>query len=204
MKKLFLVSIIVFGVLTTANAQFYAGAGFSIRSSGSSESYGTSSFGLYLSPEFGFIVNPRFNVGVNLSTNISGTSSVFNDLDYKNNTYSYEFAPYVRFSVVSYNKFALQLQSDIFASGSKQTQNIDGRVYTNESNLNFGLRVAPRLSYDISRHFILFTKLNFLGFRFTTSIDRESDEVRVGFDLFGNTSNIINLDGLSIGMLYVF
>ena len=211
MKKLFLVSIIVFGVFTTANAQFYAGAGLGIGlsnylPSSDSQSPSSSYFALNLLPEFGYIITPKISLGVNLGVNLGINTSEYNGLsnDYVTSTSSYEFAPYARFSVVRYKGFALQAQGDVFVSGSKSTTTYNDITNTNESYLNFGLRVAPRLSYDISKHFTLFTKLNFLSLRFITSVDNNTKDVRTNFNLSGNTSNIINLDGLSIGMLYVF
>jgi hypothetical protein len=201
MKKLFLISVIVFGVLTAANAQFYMGAGFGINSSGASSS-STSSFGVNLSPELGFIISPKVNLGVNLSLDVSGTGNSSNN--YATATANYEFAPYVRFGIINYNNFALQLQGDVFVSSYSKATTSNNNTEIVDSNVSFGLRVAPRLSYDISRHFTLFTKLNFLGLKFATVIDPDDDNVRVDFNLSGNTSNIISVSGLSIGALYVF
>jgi hypothetical protein len=204
MKKLFLVSIIVLGVLTAANAQFYAGAGFSVSSSSISASSNLLSFGVNLSPEFGLMITPKVSLGTNFNIRITGTDSSSDSYTSTTTEYYYEFAPYVRYGVIRYNNFVLQLQGDVYVSYLKRKAFYNDYHYPNGNKQYFGLRVAPRLSYDISRHFTLYTKLDFLGLRFTTFIDREQDEVQTSFSLFGNTSNIISLDGLSIGMLYVF
>lgn len=71
-----------------------------------------------------------------------------------------------------------------------------------------GLSVVPMLTYEPTKHIVLYSSLNLLSFGCTYTIVDTSDPTvpnefyNVGFNV--NASNIVKLGDISVGLLYKF
>ena len=176
-------------VPATASAQVFVGGSLSGAYS-DSPSTSTNAWSVGVNPEVGYIMNSDWAFGARLSY---GKSKTVVDSPYLHdetiNVNQLTISPYAAYSLVTPGNLSLWAEA-----GLALVPKPDGGPSA------FGAYLAPVLTYNLSRHFLLRSSLNILaasvmwtgdgGFAFAAGIDA-NDIVTVG-------------NGLSVGFVYKF
>lgn len=192
MKKSLLVLALAF-VCVLANAQFYVGgslgANFASVKDDDGNKLGTiSSFSI--APEVGYSITDKIDLGLAFGFGTMGAKPDGGD---KSSTSAWEVAPYMRYSFVEFGKFKVLGKAKLYAQGVGKAEYLAATGEYTE----FGLNIAPMLTYDISDKFVLFTDLNFLGFGFSYNKVKD-DNSTTSFGLNIDANNVISLGGANL------
>lgn len=206
MKKLFLVLIFMIGCYSLAQAQFYVGGRFSytnqdsrISMAGESEKANASS--LSIGPKIGYFFNEKWSVGISLQY---GHDKIEYDSGSFAESNGWGVTPYVRYLCLSKGKFHFGAEGRIGMTNSKAVHNPVQSSQYEYRNLSYGIALAPVMTYDISRHWMIETTLDLFTFNYYSTkrdgdITGENSAISFELDSFmGILSNI------KLGLAYKF
>ncbi len=199
MKKILLVAGLALASMAV-NAQLYVGGQLGFESTsikpdqGDAEKSSEFTFG----PEVGYSLSDKFDVGAEL---LISTGKEFDETK----TTNWQIAPYARYAVAEFGNFKVLGKASIFFGGNSSKQEV-GNTTVEASATEFGLRVAPLLTYNLSDNFLLLTQLNFLGLNFTSTSVKDGNTT-TDFGLNANTNNALSVGGgsaITVGFAYCF
>ena len=152
--------------------------------------------------------------------------------EYKANSIRWSIFPFVKYSVYTYKRFSLILDISIGCGSSKSEEIIEQEINTilredkrQSSIIGIDvLNLTPILGFKLNDHFQLEAGLNFLNLRYnidikTETTNRTTTETTTGittsdsfkttstkhdFNIGFNTSNILSVSQLTIGVIYKF
>lgn len=228
-KFLFTIAFAIASV-AAANSQVFIGGGLGFNWKGGEEKQtgGDAEFnnqktpseiGFSINPKVGYFFNDRFLLGVELGFGYSQGKKYGTDgnSNYKEDTMSWEVAPYVRCAVWQHRRFGVWINSSVYAYGSRVEPdpigtNIDDIVKGREYGA--GVRFTPVLTYDVSRHIQLETSLNFcgLGYSFTKKTEQaiganetrpETTKISHSVD-YWSSDRLFQIGAIQVGFLYRF
>ena len=190
MKKiLVIISLMISGV--AVNAQFFQGARFDISAGQVNNDNGDK---LTSEANFGFydILGYRLNDVWDIGAEFGGSVGRYKNHTSKDETTSAHWliSPFARYTVFQAGKFDFMGKGSLILEGTKN--------YT-----LIGLEVVPMVSYNVTEHIALHTNLNFLSFGISRNKTKDGD-ARTNFNLGGNSNNVANLGGITIGFVYRF
>ncbi|MDR3046360.1 MAG: porin family protein [Bacteroidales bacterium] len=201
MKKVILSIVVAFLGIVLANAQFYAGGSFGYNSSTAKEDKNTAS-SFSIAPTVGYRLNDKLDFGLSVSaksynstSRMVGLDALYYTVKYKTQDFSVE--PYLRYSIIQFDKFNILGSAGIFAGKGKMNQ--ETLVISEEKYTNWGASIYPTVIYDLSDKFALFSHLNFFRLGFSqTKI--EDGNTTTDFDFLLNAADILP----AIGVRYKF
>jgi hypothetical protein len=191
MKKFLILAVVaVFAV--SANAQYYIGGSIGFAGSTDKPEAGdkTTTTGFTIAPEFGYSLTEKVDLGITLG--YSNSKEKTGDVELKVN--GWEVAPYVRYSLVQFGNFNVLGKAAVSVGGGKEGE---------QKNTNFGIRIAPIVTYALSDKFDLFTNLNFLGAGFSQVKFKDANTV-TNYGLLINADDVANIGDIQIGFVYKF
>ena len=195
-----------------ANAQLYVGGSIGFNNSVGKPHTGDERnkvMGFNFGPEVGYSLSDKMDVGAML---FLGTTKTTNLMDSDNKTVAktnnWNFAPYVRYSLVEFGKFKVMGRASLFIGGQsgKTETTVAGTslpTVDDPSITRMGLGVTPVLSYNLSSNFVLLADLNFLNVGFSNSKVKEGRST-TRFDLGVDTDDAFRVGALTIGFAYKF
>ena len=214
MKKLFYLLAITLVTTSAMNAQFFAGGGFSLSTSGgSTDNAGTTTdktktTSFSFSPMGGYIVSEKIYAGAYLNLGI-GTSKTTAP-ETKTTTTSFGLTPFVRYYALQMNKFSIFGQAQLGFSLSKQKNEAGGTTTDGPKTSSIGFSIFPGLAYDINDKVQLYAAINGFNFGFNHTVvkqDIAGNEYVDKTNTFGmgvNLGNLATSGNLTIGMIYKF
>lgn len=196
MKKVMLMVAFMVAAVA-ASAQVYVGGGIGFSSekdgypNGGTEPDAETKF--HFNPEVGYNLNDKWAVGLGL------TFATYKPSDIKK-TFSFEIAPYARWTFVKWNKVSLFLEGGL-AYGFDKTKTdytVGNRTETEEvKDSYFKIGVKPGLRVDITDHLAFMTRVGWFGYECTMPDgDDMNNGSRFGLDVDG--------ENLTFGLLYSF
>ena len=237
MKKALVFVATVF-ITVNANAQWFMGGylGVSAKNEEESRQYDfehykikTNEFGFTIAPRSGYYFNEKFALGLSLSFHVGTFHKIepsvsFNglngEIDTRGHTFNYGVSPFVRFSVFTYKKISIQLETSIGIGYEEGKQSFLHTLTDTKSEFTHSvidinvLNVTPIVSFKLSKHFQLEAGLYFLNLGYSINIQSEpNDNVGVSykrtstthnFNTAFNSSNILAINWLRIGAIYKF
>jgi hypothetical protein len=201
MKKTILMMMLLSGVCSV-NAQYYIGGSIGISDYSTKWADGDENTVLSFSvaPELGYSLTDKLDIGIALNfstlkrTNMT-VDAEGNSIDIKVN--SFQFAPYIRYSLLTFNKFAVLGKVQAFAGYEKQK-------YTTEmTDMNWGANIYPILTYNLTDKFVLLSNLNFFSIGFSQN-KRKDVATSTGFSFSADSNNLLNVGDITIGFAYKF
>lgn len=205
---------------TISNAQWYVGGGLGVsnltkevtKSSGTQKEPSTLEFGIM--PKAGYMFNDRWSVGLGVGYNWDRTTTYSYDSNNKEteskvtgNTFSVN--PYTRFNAIRCNRFSVALEGGVnLGFGSKET---DPETFKSDKTTDLGVYIVPVFQFDISRRFMLESKLDFLslGYNYSQNTLKATDGTKTetktntfGFKFDGD--KLFTTGALTIGAVYKF
>ena len=216
-RNMFLLGIAVslFCCAGNASAQNYIGGSFSISntvSQVSSSGDRRNLFGINVAPDFGRELGERWAAGIRPTLGFS-CNTVGSQNDY---VFSLGVNPYARYQLLTAKRFGLWAEAGPYLNYSLSRTRSEGvgGSYSNESRiLNYGIQVLPVLTYHLSGHISLETRLNLFSVALngthstnishTTNNAQTSDTFTCG--LSATSKNILSsLGDITLGFLYHF
>lgn len=229
MKRILFTIAFAAAAVAAANAQVFIGGGLGVNWKGGSEKVTGSAadydlktpseIGFSINPKVGYFFNDRFLLGIELGFGYSQDKEFGADgnSSYRENTMSWEVAPYIRCAVWEHRRFGVWISSSVYAYGSNIKpdpvgSSIDDIVKGREYGA--GVRFTPVLTYDVSRHIQLETSLNFcgLGYSYTKKSEQliganetrpETTKISHGVD-FWSSDRLFQIGAIQVGFLYRF
>ena len=206
MKKVFLLmAVAMFSI--AASAQYYVGGSFgfgngkeSFDENGRDDEKVTS---FSIAPEFGYSISDKTDVGIAVGFYYSKFDGVesgnFIEIDGAEKATTWGIAPYVRYSLIEFGKFAVLAKAELAVSGGSADFVGGG----DSSVFGVGFNVAPMLKYTLSDKFDLLAGLNFmsLGVNYT-KIDDYSKTTEFGLGV--DTNNVATLGDVTVGFAFKF
>lgn len=202
-----LLAILSFGIINAdAQTRFYLGgqAGFNL--SGTTDD-GIKASTFSFNPEFGVQVGRRWMFGTELNFNAvradnSRKELTIGDVTFESteDMYAVGISPYARY------KFARIRRVGLWVEGSASFY----KMFDSEGDIDAtvaGLNVLPMVTYEPSRHIVLYSTINLFSLNCTyTRIDAvtnvSSDQYSFGFN--ADATSLAKTGDISIGLLYRF
>lgn len=234
MKKVLITLAMVFIVITSNAQWFLGGdVGLHINEdktkTANEQTFKSSVIGFTIAPKSGYYFNEKFALGLSFSVGVNFINA--SDVVYYMPDGSYEYQghykeisipwrinPFVRFSVFTHKRFSVILEGSIGVGGKQfkgiRTYSESGYKQENKySTIGIGvLNITPILGFTLSDHFQLEAGLNFLNLGYNidikdTKIGGEGSKTRTvkhDFNIGFNTSSILVMSQLTIGVIYKF
>lgn len=212
MKKV-LFELILTSILSltglVANAQKpYVGGSFNLSASDShfsnSGSY-QNQFNFRVAPDFGWRLKENLAAGFRPTF---GFLRMTTRGDQETRTVSVGLNPYVRYRVVEFNRFGLWAEADANVNFSQQWNLNDGTTISKTRTYSQGIDVLPVLTYQLTKHISLETRLNICSFGLASSHTDSYDNSylhSVSFGLNATSKDILgDLGDITVGFLYFF
>lgn len=187
-KSFILSALLMFSI--AASAQVYIGGSVG-GSYGKDPSASTKSWSASINPEAGYLLNDNWAFGARISYGKSESkveSPYLNKTDTKVSLLTVN--PYAAYSAIRFGGFAVWAEA-----GLQLVPKQNGIAYT-----KYAAYVSPVLTYDLSRHFLLKTNLNFAGL----TLSGNSNGGFAFSGSFGGDDALSFGDDLSIGFVYRF
>ena len=212
MKKVFyeliLTSILSLSCLVANAQQTYVGGSFNLSASNSHASNtGTlqSHFNFSVAPDFGWKFKENLAAGFRPTF---GFLSMKTGSDQETRTTSVGLNPYVRYRVVEFHRFGLWAEADAHVSFRQEWNLYDRTTVSKTRTYSQGIDILPVLTYQLTNHISLETRLNICSFGLTSSHADSydnSDLNSVSFGLNATSKDILgDLSDITIGFLYFF
>jgi hypothetical protein len=198
--------VAVLGALSVS-AQVYLGGSLSLSSSTTkTETQETTLSSVTFAPEVGYSLTHKLDLGFSMPFSLSNNSSGNNVTKSTTQANYYAVVPYIRYSLIEFNKFNVLGKAALLAGGGTSKYGENSKM----SFTNFGFSVSPILMYDLSKHFALLANLNFLSLSINYS-NSKADDTDLGsttiFNFGIDSNNVAKLgsnSGLTIGFAYKF
>ena len=209
------IAVFLFCFASNATAQNYIGGSFSISntvSQVSSSGNQRNQFGFNVAPDFGRELGERWAVGIRPTLGFN--CNTFGNQD--DNVFSLGVNPYARYQLLTAKRFGLWAEASPYLryNLSRTKSEGVGGSYSNESRLlNYGIQFLPVLTYHLSGHISLETRLNLFSVALngthstnishTTNNAQTSDTFTCG--LSATSKDILgSLGDITLGFLYHF
>ena len=216
-RNVFLLGLAVslFCCAGNASAQNYIGGSFSISNSVSQVSSSgnqRNQFGFNVAPDFGRELGERWAVGIRPTLGFN--SNTFGNQD--DNVFSLGVNPYARYQLLTAKRFGLWAEAGPYLNYSLSRTKSEGvgGSYSNESRiLNYGIQLLPVLTYHLSSHISLETRLNLfsvaLNGTHSTNVSHTTNNAQTSdtftWGLSASSKNILSsLGDITLGFLYHF
>ena len=223
MKKIYVTIIFVLASMGVCKAQFFLGGELGVWGSSGKNVIKTksplidtavevkdpSTFNFVIAPKLGYFINDKLSVGVILSYNLR-TTTVNAPTKVKTTTHTFGGSPYVRYAFAQAGNFSFIAEGRIDIMGGTWNVNPSAAVYTKNTLFSAGVRVAPVITYNLGKHLVFESRLNFLSLGYTHSREKTKGSL-MGVDVtdvtVSNDFNVsIDTDNtfVTIGMVYKF
>ena len=190
------------------NAQIsYVGSSFSF-STASSYSMNTGSIQNHvdfsIAPDFGWDIKDNMAVGIRPALGFSRITN--GDQEVRN--INVGINPYVRYRALDFHRFGLWAEADANVRFGQEWSLNRRETISKSRTYTYGIQILPVLTYDLTNHVSLETRLNIFSLGLTTShivYNDKTDYNSTSFGLRATTKDILgDLSGISIGFLYRF
>ena len=194
MKKILMVMMFAVATATSAKAQLFIGGSLGFDYMASSETAGSTTVNgpaltyIDVSPMAGFYLSDKFAVGARGSFGM-GITNYRQDGD-KSTKYSsskWGVEPFARLSVVNVGEFSLFLEGGVPFSGVSTEATQGSTTKKGYSVSEFGVRILPILSYELTDNLSLEMRPNLLrlGFSMATVTHPDNDDYKQSVTNFG-------------------
>ncbi len=208
-KFLMVVALVAF--FTGANAQLFVGGSMGIRTNGGTHDNGNtktdtpSQFGFNLNPKMGYFLSEKVAVGAELYLGFDKQNDNEEQETIRRAT-TIGFAPFVRYYVVTLNKFSVFGTGSLGISHTSAETKFDGAVMQEPKTLGIGFSITPGLAYNVTERFALETTFNFLNLGYNYSRTKEDDikDTNSNFHFGAGLDNITTVGNITIGAIYRF
>ena len=230
MKKLFIILVITC-IAFNSNAQWFIGGQLGLNVSEEKNTNGAGNpgtFGFVIAPKSGYYFNEKLAIGLSFSVgaNFYGSGTLF--VSHSEGSVSWRVNPFVRYSILTYKRFSLILEGSTGVGGVHQkivrkSGDVIGSMSTNEqkySTIGIGvINIIPILGFKLTDHFQLEAGLNFLNLGYNIDIinteityiapfeetrHNKTKTIRHDLNIGFNSSSILTLSQLTIGVIYKF
>ena len=192
-----------------ANAQKpYVGGSFNLTASDSHTSNtGTlqNHFNIRVAPDFGWKFKENLAAGFRPTFGFLRMTSRSHQ---ETRTTSVGLNPYVRYRVVEFHRFGLWAEADANLSFNQEWSLDDRTTVSKTRTYSQGIEALPVLTYQLTKHISLETRLNICSFGLTSSHADSydnSDLNSVSFGLNATSKDILgDLSDITVGFLYFF
>lgn len=212
MKKV-LFELILTSVLSltglVANAQKpYVGGSFNLSASDSHLSNSGSfqnHFNVGVAPDFGWKFKENLAAGFRPTFGFLRMTSHGNQ---ETRSTSVGLNPYIRYRVLDYHRFGLWAEADASVNFKQEWSLYDKTTVSKTRTYSQGLQALPVLTYQLTKHISLETRLNICSFGLTSShaeYNDNSSSNSVSFGLNATSEDILgDLGDITVGFLYFF
>lgn len=212
MKKV-LFELILTSVLSltglVANAQKpYVGGSFNLSASDSHLSNSGSfqnHFNVCVAPDFGWKFKENLAAGFRPTFGFLRMTSHGNQ---ETRSTSVGLNPYIRYRVLDYHRFGLWAEADASVNFKQEWSLYDKTTVSKTRTYSQGLQALPVLTYQLTKHISLETRLNICSFGLTSShaeYNDNSSSSSVSFGLNATSEDILgDLGDITVGFLYFF
>lgn len=221
MKKIFAVIIFALTTVNVCNAQFFVGGEFGVWGSTwktktvsggvTTDVKQPSSFELRVGPKFGYFFNDEWSIGLTLLYHFS-QQTTHSPSKVKTIEHNFGVSPYVRWTFASVRKFSFIAEGTVDIRGGVGHTNPSNNIKT--KSLTLGANIAPVITYDCGKHFVLETRLDFLSLGYAhrrtksihtvAGVETSSVDARNNFEFSMNYDNILTTGAITIGAIYKF
>lgn len=206
MKKFLVLIVLLIAGATASYGQWYVGGSVNL-SSGSEKADSekiASEFGVGLYPRIGYQLNDRMSIGVEIGYN--HLMSKEHDTDLKAASNMFAFLPFMRYDFVKMGKFSISGDTRVGFLWEKSTAEQAGSKAPSFYVNNIVVGFTPVLTFDISRHITLETRLDFLSLSYVSGhawiSGANVSMTRFSFGLDGD--NLFTTGDFTFGMIYRF
>ena len=221
MKRLLIIIAIVI-IAKNVNAQWFLGGEIGLNVRQTTNNYGMGSYhtrtdvGFVIAPKGGYYFNEKFAVG--LGVHVGPSFEIEENqaqphapiLGTRGYSINWGIYPFVRFAVFSYKKFSIILEgnSGFGAVHRKSSGSITELTHTFRIGV---FNVTPILGFNLTEHFQLEAGLHFFNLGYNIGISHTpmtnsggSNSITHDFGFGFNSSNILRMSQLTIGVIYKF
>ena len=192
-----------------ANAQKpYVGGSFNLSASDSRFSNSgsfQSHFNFGVAPDFGWKFKENLAAGFRPTFGFLRMTSAGNQ---ETRSTSVGLNPYVRYRVLDFHRFGLWAEADANVNFKQEWSLYDKTTVSKTRTYSQGLQALPVLTYQLTKHISLETRLNICSFGLTSShaeYNDNSTSSSVSFGLNATTEDILgDLGDITVGFLYFF
>ena len=192
-----------------ANAQKpYVGGSFNLSASDSHLSNSGSfqnHFNLSVAPDFGWKFKENLAAGFRPTFGFLRMTSHGNQ---ETRSTSVGLNPYIRYRVLDYHRFGLWAEADANVNFKQEWSLYDKTTVSKSRTVSQGLQALPVLTYQLTKHISLETRLNICSFGLTSShaeYNDNSSSSSVSFGLNATSEDILgSLGDITVGFLYFF
>ena len=217
MKKVVISAVALVAFAMTANAQLFFGGQLGLSTSGGTSEWTngntttktdnlkTTSF--TFAPQVGFFLSESFAVGGYLNLGITNQDNVGGTYNESKET-TLGITPFARYYFINSGKLKVAAEGQLGFSYTHRTENSGSVVVSEPKTTSFGFNVRPVAAYSLTENIDLEAGLNVFSFGFShQSIKEESGNVTSTdksnrFNFAGNSNNLLNVGGLTIGFIY--
>ncbi len=191
-----------------ASAQDYIGGSISLGGTSvkSTSSAWVNTTSINVAPDLGWFIGDKWAVGIRPTVGFGRNTSSDGT---KSNSFTLGINPYARYLLFTHNRFGLWAEGDpVFSFSQNKNKNSSGTVESSIRATTYGVDILPVLTYQLSQHIALETRLyllslSMMGRHNISSDDREQSSFTYG--LQGSTKDVMApLGDISIGFLYKF
>lgn len=192
-----------------ANAQKpYVGGSFNLSASDSHLSNSGSfqnHFNVGVAPDFGWKFKENLAAGFRPTFGFLRMTSHGNQ---ETRSTSVGLNPYIRYRVLDYHRFGLWAEADASVNFKQEWSLYDKTTVSKTRTYSQGLQALPVLTYQLTKHISLETRLNICSFGLTSShaeYNDNSSSNSVSFGLNATSEDILgDLGDITVGFLYFF
>jgi hypothetical protein len=205
---------LLFFFYMSLNAQVLVGGNLSFNSSSNnSDNNGTSptsikdaNYNFNFLPYAGKYLSENIILGAELNISFSGSTVDANNVENITKYSTIGIAPFLRYYVVTWNKFSLFTQGQLGIDLTNSIRKSAGVTWDKPKSTRLYFKVYPGISYDINNKFSLVTTLNILslGYSYISSKDIAGTDKTSSFNIGAGLDNIVSLGSITIGGIYKF
>ncbi len=215
MKRILFLLAFALLFIGTSNAQFFAGGsiGFSTdggyNDNGNTQTDKPSSLSFSFSPRGGFILSDKIWIGaqIGIGTDRQKTPGATDVIDVNNHI---NFAPFMRYNAISFNKFTIGLETEVGFSFLNSKTESGGTTTDGPKTTSLYLDVTPGLYYELSEKVELEAKINGLNLSFDRTALKQDiagttySSVTNTFGFGVSSSGIITSGAITVGAVFLF
>ncbi len=218
MKKVLISAVALVAFAMTANAQLFFGGQLGLSTSGGTSEWTngnttiktdnlkTTSF--TFAPQVGFFLSESFAVGGYLNLGITNQDNVGGTYNESKET-TLGITPFARYYFINSGKWKVAAEGQLgFSLGHTTAKDGSGNIVSEPKTTTIAFNVRPLVAYSLTDNIDLQAGLNVFSFGFShQSIKEESGNVTSTdksnrFNFAGNSNNLLNVGGLTIGFIY--
>lgn len=212
MKTARILLIVIFSIIHgNLSAQFFVTGNFGLNTSGGSSDNGTvktdkpSKLSFTFSPMVGKFISQKIGIGIGFNFSLSNTKTTGTTVTIDKSS-AFGLCPFIRYKVLTLNKFLVFSQANIGFSYSNPTTTMVGTTADETKTTNLYFNVVPGIAYNLNKKISFQTFINVLNFGYyltTTKLNSEK-ETTSSFGLGAGLNNIVTIGNITIGAIYKF